>query len=86
MLHCNLTCNPPQAATHALYHLAEKPALLVPLREEIEASIAVEGWTAAALSKMWKLDSLLRETLRSHQTSLRTYVLTELPQNPEPHA
>ncbi|KAM5541000.1 hypothetical protein V8D89_005311 [Ganoderma adspersum] len=58
------------AATHALYHLAENPALLVPLREEIEASITLEGWTAGALSKMWKLDSLLRETLRSHQTSL----------------
>ena len=55
-----------------LYHLAEDPKLLAPLREEIEASIATDGWTAAALGKMWKLDSILRETLRHHPANLRT--------------
>ncbi|KAI1787002.1 cytochrome P450 [Ganoderma leucocontextum] len=52
--------------THVLYHLAEKPDLLKPLREEIEASISADGWTSAAMGKMWKLDSILRETLRYH--------------------
>ncbi|PIL25700.1 cytochrome P450 [Ganoderma sinense ZZ0214-1] len=52
---------------HMIYHIAEKPELLqvVPLREEIEATIATDGWTATTLGKMpvQKLDSLLRETL-----------------------
>ena len=56
-----------------IYHLAEKPDLLVPLREEIETCIAADGWTAAALGKMRKLDSLLRETLRHTGLSLRTH-------------
>ena len=55
-----------------IYHLAEKPDLLVPLREEVEACIAADGWTAAALGKMRKLDSVLRETLRHHGPNLRT--------------
>nr|VWO96362.1 Tea4 [Ganoderma boninense] len=50
--------------THVIYHIAEKPDLLVPLREEIEVNIAADGWTATALGKMRKLDSIIRETLR----------------------
>ena len=53
-----------------LYHLAEKPDLLVPLREEIETCIGADGWTAAALGKMRKLDSILRETLRHNGIAL----------------
>ncbi|KAM5540999.1 hypothetical protein V8D89_005310 [Ganoderma adspersum] len=56
--------------THVIYHLAEKPHLLVPLREEIEATIAADGWTATALGKMRKLDSILRETLRYNGLAL----------------
>ncbi|KAI1786994.1 cytochrome P450 [Ganoderma leucocontextum] len=56
--------------THVLYHLAEKPDLLKPLREEIQASISADGWTSAAMGKMWKLDSILRETLRYHGVGL----------------
>ncbi|PIL30234.1 cytochrome P450 [Ganoderma sinense ZZ0214-1] len=60
-----------QTATHALTRLAEHPELLAPLRDEIEKSIAAEGgWTHAALANMWKLDSLLRETLRFHGIGL----------------
>ncbi|KAM5541007.1 hypothetical protein V8D89_005318 [Ganoderma adspersum] len=58
------------AAAHVLYRLAEDPKLLVPLREEIEQSIATDGWTITALNKMWKLDSILRETLRHHPANL----------------
>nr|BEI74071.1 cytochrome P450 monooxygenase [Trametes versicolor] len=50
--------------THALYHLAEMPETLQPLREEIEPLVKEEGWTKAAMGKMWRLDSFLRESQR----------------------
>ncbi|GJE99517.1 cytochrome P450 [Phanerochaete sordida] len=50
--------------THAIYHLAARPELIAPLREEIDTVIAYEGWTKAAMGKMWKLDSFMRESLR----------------------
>ncbi|KAI1787001.1 cytochrome P450 [Ganoderma leucocontextum] len=56
--------------SHVIYHLAEKPDLLQPLREEIEASISVDGCTSTAMGNMWKLDSILRETLRYHGIAL----------------
>ena len=62
-----------QTITHALYHLAEKPEFIPQLRAEIETCIAADGWTGTALGNMWKLDSLLRETLRYHGVTLRKY-------------
>ncbi|GJE99514.1 cytochrome P450 [Phanerochaete sordida] len=50
--------------THALYHLAANPRYIDPLREEVDAVIAEEGWTKTALGKMWRLDSFMRESLR----------------------
>ncbi|KAI1786992.1 cytochrome P450 [Ganoderma leucocontextum] len=64
------TGSPSQTATHVLYHLAENPDLLQPLREEIEANTSVYGWTNTAMGNMWKLDSILRETLRYHGIAL----------------
>ncbi len=46
------------------------PERIPELREEIETVIASDGWTKAALGKMWKLDSVFRETLRHHSLSL----------------
>jgi hypothetical protein len=34
------------------------------MREEAERVIAAEGWTKAALGKMHKIDSFLRESMR----------------------
>lgn len=49
-----------------------------PLREEVETIIAKEGWTKAALMKMWKLDSFMKESQRFNgivsSTSLYTCV------------
>lgn len=60
-----------QTITHALYHLAERPELLQPLREEIETLLKEEGgWTKNALAKMWKLDSFLRESQRHNGVNL----------------
>ncbi|KAI0320025.1 cytochrome P450 [Amylostereum chailletii] len=50
--------------THALYHLAAGPEYVNPLRKEIETVVAAEGWTKAAMVKMRKLDSFLRESQR----------------------
>ncbi|KAI1792290.1 cytochrome P450 [Ganoderma leucocontextum] len=56
--------------THVLYDLAAAPECIQPLREEIEAIVATDGWTKAAIAKMWKLDSLFRESARYHGISL----------------
>lgn len=36
----------------------------------MEEAIAEEGWTKAALSKMYKLDSFIKETMRMHPISV----------------
>ena len=68
-----------------IYHLAEKPHLLTPLREEIEATIAADGWTATALGKMRKLDSILRETLRYNGLALGARTLPFSPAHTHYH-
>ncbi|KAF8504637.1 cytochrome P450 [Russula emetica] len=50
--------------TQALYRLLSNPEYIEPLRQEIEAAVAEEGWTKAGLDKMYKIDSFLRETQR----------------------
>ncbi|KAJ3994525.1 cytochrome P450 [Lentinula boryana] len=50
--------------TNAIFCLAANPHLAQPLREEIENIVAEFGWTKAAMGKMWKLDSFLKETQR----------------------
>lgn len=59
-----------QSVSHALYHLAERPELLKPLREEIESLIKEEGWTKNSMAKMWKLDSFLRESQRHNGVNI----------------
>ncbi|KAF8330121.1 cytochrome P450 [Amanita rubescens] len=44
--------------------LAPHPEYLQPLRQEIKAAIEEEGWSKAAVSKMTKLDSFIKETMR----------------------
>ncbi|KAI0640078.1 cytochrome P450 [Trametes polyzona] len=56
--------------THAIYHLAERPELLQPLREEIEPLVNEEGWTKNAMGKMWKLDSFMRESQRHNGVNI----------------
>jgi len=53
-----------QAFTLVLYRLLSHPEYIEPLREEVEAVIAEEGWTKAGMDKMHKMDSFVRETLR----------------------
>ncbi|EMD42271.1 hypothetical protein CERSUDRAFT_110800 [Gelatoporia subvermispora B] len=69
------------SVTHALFHLAAQPEYMQPLREEVETIIAKEGWTKAALMKMWKLDSFMKESQRFNgivSTSLTRIALRDL--------
>ncbi|EKM61752.1 uncharacterized protein PHACADRAFT_248575 [Phanerochaete carnosa HHB-10118-sp] len=52
------------AILQALYDISMRPELANMLREEVEAVVAEEGWTKAAINKMRKLDSFLRECER----------------------
>jgi len=50
--------------TRVLYRLISHPEYIEPLRQEVEAVVAEEGWTKAGMDKMRKIDSFLRETQR----------------------
>jgi len=47
-----------------LYRLLSHPEYIGPLRQEVEAAVAEEGWTKAGMDKMRMIDSFLRETQR----------------------
>ncbi|KAI6024243.1 cytochrome P450 [Pisolithus marmoratus] len=49
---------------HAIYNLAAHPENLTPLREEVDTVIRQDGWTKAAIDKMYKIDSFLKESQR----------------------
>jgi Cytochrome P450 len=53
-----------QTFTHALYHLAAMPDYIQLMRDEVVAVVSEEGWTKNAISKMYKVDSFLKETQR----------------------
>ena len=53
-----------QALTNALYDLAAYPQYVEAMREEVEGVIPSEGWTKAAMGKMRKVDSFLKESQR----------------------
>ncbi|KAI0060665.1 cytochrome P450 [Artomyces pyxidatus] len=52
--------------THALYHIADSPEYVQPLRDEVEAVVASDGWTKASMGKLRKVGSFLRESQRVH--------------------
>jgi hypothetical protein len=55
-----------------LYRLLANPEYIEPLREEVDAVIKEEGWTKAGIDKMYKIDSLIRETQRVDGFTLRS--------------
>ncbi|KAK0470513.1 cytochrome P450 [Armillaria novae-zelandiae] len=52
--------------TTALYALAAHPECVQALRDEVEAAIAEEGLTKAAMAKMNRLDSFIKEAQRRY--------------------
>jgi hypothetical protein len=62
-----------------LYRLLANPEYIEPLRQEIEAAVAEEGWTKAGLDKMYKTDSFLRETQRLDGLGIGSVCFLRLP-------
>jgi cytochrome P450 len=54
----------PQTLAQVFYRLVDNPDYVEPLRQEVEAVLAEEGWTKAGIDKMHKIDSFIRETQR----------------------
>ncbi|KAF7367748.1 hypothetical protein MSAN_00838700 [Mycena sanguinolenta] len=52
------------AFTQALFDLTTYSEYLLPMRDEVEHIVAEEGWSKAALNRMVKIDSFLRESQR----------------------
>jgi len=50
--------------TSVLYDLATHPEHVQPMREEVEAALQEGGWTPAAIGKLSKVDSFVKESLR----------------------
>jgi hypothetical protein len=55
-----------------LYRLLDNPEYVEPLRQEVEAVIAEEGWTKAGMDKMHKIDSFVRESQRVDVLAIRS--------------
>lgn len=53
-----------QSFSHALYHLAAMPHYIQPMREEVEAVVSKEGWNKTAMTRLYKVDSFIKESLR----------------------
>ena len=64
---------PTTTAVHVLYDLCSKPEYFKTLRQEIEDALAVTGgeWSIAALRRMEKLDSFIKESQRMNAPGLR---------------
>ena len=58
--------------TQSLYRILAHPEYIEPLRQEIDAVIAKEGWTKTGMDSMHKVDSFLRETFRADGFSVRS--------------
>jgi hypothetical protein len=56
--------------SHALLYLAANPQYCEPLREEVSEVINQDGWTKDAMTKLPKMDSFLKESLRLSGMSL----------------
>lgn len=64
-----------------MYRLLSHPEYIEPLRKEVEAVVAEEGWTKAGIDKMHKLDSFVRETQRMDNIGDGSLVFLSRPPN-----
>ena len=68
-----------QTSIQVLYRLLSHPECIEPLREEVEAVVAEEGWTKAGMDKMYKIDSFIRETQRMDGLGISSpYILSKI--------
>lgn len=69
--------------THLLYDLCARPEYIEPLRQEIESVLEEEGsFTKAALNKLVKLDSFMKESQRFNPLSFCPLSPQSNPMNP----
>ena len=62
--------NTTMSVTNALFNLLEYPEYIDSLRAEVESVLAEEGgWTKQGLTKLRKMDSFMKETLRMNPTT-----------------
>jgi hypothetical protein len=64
----------PQAVTQSLYDLATHPEYVTDMRDEAETIITEDGWTKAAMQRMHKIDSFLKESQRLNSGGSRESV------------
>ncbi|RXW11636.1 hypothetical protein EST38_g14220 [Candolleomyces aberdarensis] len=55
--------------TNALLDVAARTEYIKPLRKEMEEVIGNHGWTKEAMGRMWKLDSVIKESSRLYGVS-----------------
>jgi hypothetical protein len=79
---CSWGCRHPDLAMQmlscALYEVATRPEYIKPLRDEVEAVVAREGWNKDSVSKLYKMDSFLREIHRCYDLNIREISLKSL--------
>ena len=73
-----------QTFVHALLHLAADSSgeYIETIREEVERVIKEDGWTKVAMTKMWKLDSFLKESQRMNGIGLSELLFLPAPPPP----
>ena len=60
------------AACQALFQMCQYPEYISELREEVKRVVEDGGgWRKTTLTKLWKLDSFVKESQRLHPPSLR---------------
>ncbi|KAJ7499255.1 cytochrome P450 [Mycena latifolia] len=64
------SANASRTFAHALFDLAAFPSSVAAMREEADNIIKEEGWSKAAIGKMDKIDSFLRESQRYNGNSI----------------
>ena len=61
-----------------LYNLAANPQYIQALRDEVEPIVKEEGWSKAAVAKMYKVDSFMKETQRMNGLSLGEFGMVHI--------
>jgi cytochrome P450 len=72
------TRNLSQSLTQVLYDLAIHPEYVEEMRQEALNAVAEHGWTKAAMTKMRKVDSFMKESLRLNPSGSCKYYLSRL--------
>ncbi|KAI1816638.1 cytochrome P450 [Poronia punctata] len=58
---------------HVLFDLCANPEYVESLRQDVRQAVDESGWTLAAIAKMKKLDSFMKESQRMNQAVLMTF-------------